>query len=90
MCEEDNKIFFFGYGTYDGDFVPEASERVLFWGLPLDHPNPRITLDGSGKHVYGCECWWGPEEQIKKMLTNRKVIIVDITEQRLKKVAGEA
>jgi hypothetical protein len=44
--------------------------------------NPRIRLD-NGKVVYGCECWWGNEEKVKKMLEQYSEIkIVDIDEVR--------
>ncbi len=57
----------FGYGVYDGK-------------LPCPHlggrPNPHITLD-NGKGVWGCECWWGPEDQIKAKLAGLTVTMVD-------------
>lgn len=44
--------------------------------------NPCIELD-NGKRVYGCECWWGPEDQIRKKLEPyAKVTEVDIDEAR--------
>lgn len=34
-------------------------------GGPLgNYPNPKIKLD-NGSIVWGCQCWWGPEEEIK-------------------------
>jgi hypothetical protein len=37
--------------------------------------------------VYGCECWWGPEEQIKLQVANAEskgyeIIMVSIDEIR--------
>ena len=50
-------VKFFGYGTYKGNLdCPQ-----------LGMPNPCIELDNGGI-VWGCECWWGPEEQIKAQL----------------------
>lgn len=50
----------FGAGTYAGDFPlpPEAG------GLNFGQSSPRIILD-NGKSVWGCECWWGPEDKLK-------------------------
>ena len=55
-------IHVFGYGTYDGDLT----------GGPLgDIPNPRITLD-NGKIIWSCQCWWGPEDEVKEDLNEAK------------------
>ena len=61
----DSKVNMFGYGVYDGDIKHPD----------LGFPNPRITLD-DGRIVWGCECWWGPEEKIKKIIGDRTVEIV--------------
>lgn len=81
VAHSDNEsIHLFGFGTYDGDHIPP--EDVFFMGAPrFPHPNPKITLDG-GKVVWGCECWWGPEEDFKDSIQGRKVIEVDIIEAR--------
>lgn len=64
--EEDGQVNFFGYGVYVGR-------------KPCPHldgmPNPKIELDDGGV-VWGCESWWGPEEQIKKRIEGRKIVIV--------------
>lgn len=41
--------------------------------------NPRIRLD-DGRYVWGCECWWGPEEDMLKQDLN--IVNVDIDEYR--------
>ena len=43
--------------------------------LPADWvwKNPRITLD-DGRVVWGCQCWWGPEEAIRKRIEGLKII----------------
>ena len=56
-----------GYGVYDGDLE----------GGPAPFPNPRITLD-DGRIVWGCECWWGAEEQVKASIGNRQVVMASI------------
>lgn len=75
-------VHFFGYGVYDGDHVPPAD--LPGWAGMLGEintPNPRITLD-NGKHVYGCECWWGPEDKVRERIAGCNIIIVDIDEAR--------
>jgi hypothetical protein len=54
----------FGFGVYDGMQPCEL--------LPGNMPNPKITLD-SGGVVWGCQCWWGSEEKIKKQIGDAKV-----------------
>ena len=41
--------------------------------------NPRIRLD-SGDVVWGCQCWWGPEDEIKRAIGDRVVEIVPVPE----------
>jgi hypothetical protein len=41
--------------------------------------NPRIKLD-SGDVVWGCQCWWGPEEEIKRTIGDREVVVVSVPE----------
>jgi hypothetical protein len=110
--EEGGTVYMFGYGVYEGDFVPPV---VGFLGPPElvretvlamvceRHPeknseetkkfadeladrmlkNPRIKLD-SGKTVWGCQCWWGPEDKIKERVMKRKVVYLDIDEEMKK------
>jgi len=74
---------FLGYGVYVGDEIP--TEAVGFFAEVLKKgkiTNPKIVLD-SGKVVYGCECWWGDEEEVKKTLASMKEVKqVDIDEIR--------
>ena len=80
---QEGTVEFLGYGTYVGDFVPiEAAGGMGEVLLKSDIPNPKIVLD-SGKVVYGCECWLGPEESVKKKLSAyQTVTLVDIDEVR--------
>jgi hypothetical protein len=75
-------VEFLGYGTYVGDEAPEGAVgnvAELTGGL---FPNPKIELD-NGKVVWGCECWWGPEDVIKEKLEDYEVVDeVDIDEIR--------
>lgn len=80
---DENEVQFLGYGVYEGEFTPEEAVGFLADALKeAGRKNPRIKLD-NGKIVYGCECWWGGEERVKKMLEQyKKVVDVDIDEVR--------
>ena len=83
---DDDNVYFFGYGTYQGEEVPPP--EVKFMGMTMRNANPKIVLD-NGKVVWGCECWWGPEERINRQLEfgddNKKktIVLVDIEKARL-------
>lgn len=62
-------VYLYGYGVYHGKI-----------DSPLGHPNPKILLD-SGKAVWGYQCWWGPEENVREMIGDRKVQIAEIEEE---------
>jgi hypothetical protein len=75
---DDTTVYLFGYGTYQGDEIPPKGTIGAF-GLDmgeLGRKNPKILLD-NGKVVWGCQCWWGPEEKVKKAIGNRKVQIIN-------------
>jgi len=84
----DEVIDFLGYGNYDGEHAPV--EAVGFMAdcindankkAPEIIKNPRIKLD-SGSIVYGCECWWGGADAVKKHLEGKTVKLVDIDQVR--------
>jgi hypothetical protein len=83
MSADAEKVHLFGYGVFNGDkeFDPELSVRVFGTVPPAGFVNPEILLD-SGEKVYGCECWWGPEADIKASIGRREVVIVSPKEQR--------
>lgn len=41
--------------------------------------NPRIKLD-SGHTVWGCQCWWGPEAELKEHYPRLNIIQVNMDE----------
>lgn len=83
-AKKDFKLELFGYGVYEGDFVPET-EDVLAMGVSLKSVNlrnPKIKLD-NGEVVWGCECWWGAEEKVKEWEKEcTEVVIVSPVEYR--------
>lgn len=80
----DDEVRFFGYGVYEGEFPPDLGTSTLHG--PVDeemqksYRNPRIRLD-SGKVVWGCECWWGPEDEIRSMIGKRRVVPAPMPER---------
>ena len=87
---DENEVQFLGYGVYEGEFIPEEAVGFLADAIKgAGRKNPRIKLD-NGRVVYGCECWWGGEEKVKKMLEQcKKVVDVDIDEVRDEVKAGK-
>lgn len=81
---ENNTLYVFGFGVYDGDFVPDTAAGTMGKTLQqVGAKNPKITLD-NGKVVWGCECWWGPEDEVKQRLERFTVVETDIDEVRTK------
>lgn len=73
----------FGYGIYVGDEIPseEAAGMMAEVCRELKRPNPKIVLD-NGDVVYGCECWWGPEEKVKEKIAGCEIVNVSIADAR--------
>ena len=80
---DEKQVFLFGFGLYAGKQVPPPG--IQFLGMDMQdsgQTNPKLVLD-DGQIVWGCECWWGPEEKVKTMLIgNREVVWVNIEEVR--------
>lgn len=70
-----------GYGVYEGDFVPDATTKGGLAKLAHKHnlPTPRIRLD-DGTQVYGCQCYWGSEQEIKEIIGSRVVVQTTLEE----------
>jgi len=84
LNSEGKKINFLGYGEYVGDEVPPEDTP----GFNMGMPNPKIVLD-NGKVVWGCQCWWGPEEEIKKTLEKYDEIVDVDMDQALEMINRE-
>lgn len=73
---------FLGWGTFEGREVPgEEAGGFAEFLREAGMENPKIRLD-NGKVVWGCECWWGSEVEIQKVLEGKTVEHVDIDEVR--------
>lgn len=74
----DDTVDLIGYGQYVGDEIPHAMVAGMGELLrEMERPNPRIQLD-SGQDVFGCECWWGTEVEVLKIIGERRIVNVDI------------
>lgn len=67
----------------------ELTDEEVLAGATAMLGNPRIKLD-NGKTVWGCECWWGPEAPSQARFAGRKIVVVDIDEERAQFNLGEA
>lgn len=79
---EGDTYYLLGYGVYTGDFVPETACGVLGSLLRMNQvPNPKIVLD-NGQVVWGCECWWALEDEVREQLEGRTVVESNIEDLR--------
>lgn len=59
----ETKLELFGYGTYQGIHTHPTSRQQL----------PRLLLD-DGRELFGDQCWWDAEEEVRKWESNRRVV----------------
>lgn len=84
---DDGTLGVFGPGVYRGDEVPPADTP----GWPGDIgragiANPAILLD-TGEVVYGCECWWGPEDATLKSIEGAELVTETVASYRARAAA---
>lgn len=72
-----NIVELFGYGTYEGEEIPPPDIAGGF----VTTPNPKIKLD-NGDILWGCECWWSPEDILKEHIKGATVKDITIAEYR--------
>ena len=86
LSEDAQNMSFLGYGVRVEDETPEESAGGLA-GLvrSMSEKSPCLLLD-SGQKVYGCECWWGHEEEVRERAGNRVVTNVNIDDVRAGRV----
>lgn len=105
LSESKEAIQFLGYGVYEGDFefgdvvsMNSAPERhTKEWAewvqkIGVNNSlmyNPRIKLD-SGEYVWGAECWWGGEQDVKSHLEYSKNCGIMIVPTSIVKVREES
>lgn len=94
---DDGSVSVLGEGVYEGDYP--IGEEAVGWVAQMarechseygtESANPRIRLD-SGEIVWGCECWWGPIEEVRRRLEGKTLVYVSITEERKRFAAEES
>ena len=84
------EAFVYGFGVYAGDEIPLTAAGWMGEALrQAGVPNPKLILD-NGDVVWGCECWWGSEESVRRRLGDRTIVTVSIDEAREKVRAVDA
>lgn len=90
LSGDNTEVHLLGFGVYDGEHeppfgpmgMPKDEFDALVNGMKergelkddyAGWTNPRITLD-DGRVVWGCQCWWGPEDAIRKRIEGLKII----------------
>jgi hypothetical protein len=82
MKAKEGVVHLFGYGVRIEDKVPPANAGGFGSLLhEVGAPNCCLRLD-NGDEIFGCECWWGDEESIKKRFANYTVVQASISEIR--------
>lgn len=88
LSSNNYEVELLGFGVYEGNFPPPQGpggstqeeytkiiQELKNEGLmPLDYEftNPRILLD-DGRTVWGYQCWWASEDQIRQQLVGKVV-----------------
>lgn len=87
--QKENKYEIFGYGVYQGEEVPlEAVGFMADMVRENKIGNPKIFLD-NGEILYGCECWWGSESQVKSKIESAKKAGYKIVTVSINKIREE-
>jgi hypothetical protein len=81
LKSDDKDVYFIGYGTYVGDELPIGIGGFGDLLVSINRKNPKIVLD-NGDFVFGCECWWASEEEVKRRIKDMNIINVDIKKER--------
>ena len=74
LSANDEVVNLLGYGVYSGDEIPPDG-----FLNEAGATNPKITLD-NGDVVWGYQCWWGPEDEVKNSIAGRKIINAKVTD----------
>lgn len=89
VSASDKVVELLGFGVYMGREVPPSSGGWMAEALAEEGMrNPKIELD-SGETVWGCQCWWAPEEKVKKRLESWKEAGWEIREKSMAEALSE-
>lgn len=72
-----------GYGVFMGREIPPKFGKNHTTSIlnQLKIASPKIILD-NGDTVWGCECWWGPEENVKMLIEGKLILDARIEDER--------
>lgn len=85
---DKTSVHLIGFGVYQGDEVPPKDTGGMGSMLhEVGCSNPKLIMD-DGQVTWGCECWWGPEEQVRKRIEGLEIIPVNISEERSRLSVG--
>jgi len=79
--DEKKVIELCGYGVFDGYEIPPRDEKKelenwLYEAVVKNKvENPKLKLD-DGRIVWGCECWWGDEDTVKRICQDQHFTVV--------------
>lgn len=82
LSGDSKSVKLIGFGIYAGDEVPPADAGGMAEALnECGVTSPKLILD-DGQIVWGCECWWDTESEIRRHMEGHEIIPVNMTEAR--------
>lgn len=79
MRANQTTVWVYGFGLYLGELRPPDN---ILSTLLMRGRHPCIRLDNGRGYVWGCQCWWGPEAQIRAVIGERTEVLVDPPENQ--------
>ncbi len=82
--EYNKKTHLYGFGTYEGEEIPPPGIGVNNLGQSCSDIGAmaaKLKLD-DGTIIWGCECSWGPEAEVKEEIAGSEIIKADLFESR--------
>lgn len=78
----NEEVFLFGFGVMQGKEIPPPG--ISRGGVDFNKAGIEVEkiLLGSGKVVWGCECYYAKEKGVRFSIGDRKVVEVDIDVER--------
>lgn len=90
LGSDGRQVRLLGYGRYTGRATPEDAVGMLAAALRSvpGLVNPRLLLD-DGSVVWGCECWWGSEEQVRRNVERWRAAGFEVVRVRIEDVRAD-
>jgi hypothetical protein len=82
LSSDPKTVKLIGFGVYAGREVPSGDAVGIGSALhEMGIYNPKLVMD-DGQIVWGCECWWGTESEVKSRIEGLEIIHVNMAEER--------